>query len=184
MSNEQNKIAIFGGGCFWCTEAVFEELRGVISIMPGYAGGQKENPTYEEVSSGRTGHAEVIKIEYNPKEIGYSDLLTVFFATHDPTTLNQQGNDVGTQYRSMILYTDDEQKTQAQDFIKKVNESTQEGKLIVTEIKSLDHFYDAEDYHREYYRNNKSQPYCQIVINPKLKKLEEKFASLLKSHAK
>ena len=184
MSNNQNKIAIFGGGCFWCTDAVFEELRGVISIMPGYAGGTTKNPTYEEVSSGRTGHAEVIKIEYDPKEIGYGDLLTVFFATHDPTTLNQQGNDVGTQYRSMILYTDDEQKTQAQDFIKKVNESTQEGKLIVTEIKSLDHFYDAEDYHREYYRNNKSQPYCQIVINPKLKKLEEKFASLLKSHAK
>lgn len=184
MPNNQKKIAIFGGGCFWCTEAVFEELRGVISIMPGYAGGQKENPTYEEVSSGRTGHAEVIKIEYDPEQIGYQDLLTVFFATHDPTTLNQQGNDFGTQYRSVILYTDDEQKTQAKEFIKKLNESTPEGKPIVTEIKLLEHFYDAEDYHREYYRNNKFQPYCQIVINPKLKKLEEKFASLLASHGK
>ena len=184
MFDSQKKIAIFGGGCFWCTEAVFEELRGVISIIPGYAGGTTENPTYEEVSSGRTGHAEVIKIEYDAGQISYQDLLTVFFATHDPTTPNQQGNDRGTQYRSMILYTDDGQKTQAQDFIKKLNESTSEGKPIVTEIKPFGRFYDAENYHHEYYRNNKFQPYCQIVINPKLKKLEEKFAGLLISHAK
>ncbi len=184
MLNVQKKIAVFGGGCFWCAEAVFEELRGVISIMPGYAGGVGENPTYEEVSSGRTGHAEVIKIEYDPDQIGYQDLLTVFFATHDPTTPNQQGNDIGTQYRSMILYTDDEQKTQAGEFIKQLNESTPEGKPIVTEIKFLDRFYDAENYHREYYRKNTSKPYCQIVINPKLKKLEETFASLLVTHGK
>ncbi len=184
MQKNQNKIAVFGGGCFWCTEAVFGELRGVISIMPGYAGGTKENPTYEEVSGGRTGHAEVIRIEYDPKEISYQDLLTVFFATHDPTTLNQQGNDVGTQYRSVILFTDDAQKIQASEFIKRLNESTPEGKLIVTEIKPLDYFYEAEDYHREYYRKNKSQAYCQIIINPKLKKLEEKFADLLASHGK
>ena len=159
-------------------------MRGVISLMPGYAGGTKENPTYEEVSSGGTGHAEVIRIEYDPKEIGYQDLLTVFFATHDPTTLNRQGNDVGAQYRSLILFTDDEQKTQANEFIKKLNESTPEGKPIITEMKPLDHFYDAEDYHREYYQKNKTQAYCQIIINPKLKKLEEKFADLLVSHGK
>lgn len=179
-----SETVIFGGGCFWCTEAIFQELRGVISVMPGYAGGQAENPTYDKVSMGNTGHAEVIKIEYNPGQIKYKDLLTVFFATHDPSTLNRQGNDIGSQYRSIILYTTEEQKHQAEEFIKKLNESSLEGKPIVTEIKPLDKFYEAEDYHREYYRKNTTQPYCQIVINPKLEKLQKEFADLLKSHQK
>ncbi|MBI2640712.1 MAG: peptide-methionine (S)-S-oxide reductase MsrA [Candidatus Sungbacteria bacterium] len=178
------EIAVFGGGCFWCTEAVFGELRGVISVMPGYAGGTKTNPTYEEVCSGKTGHAEVIKIEYDPGRIKFTDLLTVFFATHDPSTPNRQGNDVGTQYRSIILYTNTEQKKQAEEFIKKLNESSPEGKPIVTEIKPLEKFYEAEEYHREYYKKNSAQPYCQIVINPKLEKLQKEFADLLKSHAR
>lgn len=180
----KSEIAIFGGGCFWCTEAVFGELKGVISVVPGYAGGHKENPTYEEVCGGKTGHAEVIKIEYNPEEIQYNDLLTVFFATHDPTTPDRQGNDVGPQYRSIILYTTEKQKYEAEDFIQKLNESSSEGKPIVTEIKPLDKFYEAEEYHREYYRKNTAQPYCQIVINPKLEKLQKEFAELLKTHAK
>lgn len=178
------EIAVFGGGCFWCTEAVFGELRGVISVMPGYAGGTKTNPTYEEVCSGKTGHAEVIKIEYDPGRIKFTDLLTVFFATHDPSTPNRQGNDVGTQYRSIILYTNTEQKKQAEEFIKKLNESSPEGKPIVTEIKPLEKFYEAEEYHREYYKKNSAQPYCQIVINPNLEKLQKEFADLLKSHAR
>lgn len=178
------EIAVFGGGCFWCTEAIFRELRGVISVMPGYAGGQKANPTYEEVCSDKTGHAEVIRIEYDPEEIKFTDLLTVFFATHNPTTLNRQGNDVGTQYRSVILYTSEEQKKQVGDFIRKLNESTPEGKDIVTEIKPLDKFYEAEEHHREYYKKNPTQAYCQIVINPKLEKLQKEFAELLKIKSK
>lgn len=178
------EVAVLGGGCFWCTEAVFRELHGVLSVMPGYAGGQKEDPTYQEVCSGKTSHAEVIKIKYNPEEIRYTDLLTVFFATHDPTTVNRQGNDVGTQYRSIILYTTEEQKNEAEEFIKKLNESTLEGKQVVTEIKPFEKFYEAEEYHLEYYRKNITQPYCQIVINPKLEKLQKEFSKLLKSHAK
>lgn len=181
---EKREIAVFGGGCFWCTEAVFENLRGVVSVMPGYAGGNTKNPTYEEVCSGKTGHAEVIKVEYNPDEIGYHELLTVFFATHDPTTLNRQGNDLGTQYRSTVLYTIDEQKREAEVFIKNLNNSTGEGKPVVTEVKPLENFYQAENYHREYYSNNQSQTYCQMVINPKLEKLQKEFASLLKLHQK
>lgn len=196
MSDTNLNHAVFGGGCFWCTEAVFEELRGVVSVMPGYAGGPsprngfghasgtKANPTYEDVCTGTTGYAEVINIEYNAHEISYHDLLTVFFATHDPTAMNRQGNDVGTQYRSVIFYADDAEKREAEDFIKSVNASTLEGKPIVTAIEPLANFYEAEEYHRQYYRNNPSQAYCQIVINPKLKKLEEKFAELLKSHSK
>ena len=182
--NPKSEIAIFGGGCFWCTEAVFTELRGVISVMPGYAGGVISNPTYKQVCSGNTGHAEVIKIEFDPSQISYTNLLTVFFATHDPTTPNQQGGDVGTQYRSIILYTNENQKSDAEKFIKKVNESASEGKPIVTEIKPLEKFYEAEDYHKDFYQKNPSQPYCQIVINPKLQKLEKQFSALLKSHGK
>lgn len=178
MENK-NQIAVFGGGCFWCVEAVFGELKGVVSVLPGYAGGTTKNPTYEEVSTGKTGHAEAVKIEYNPDEISYDDLLTVFFATHDPTTLNRQGPDVGTQYRSIILYTTEDQKKAAEKFIKTLNES---GPKVVTEIKPLKDFYEAEDYHKRYYEKNKSAPYCQIVINPKLDKLKEKFHELLKSN--
>lgn len=175
----ENKIetAVFGGGCFWCTEAVFEELKGVTSVMSGYAGGQTKNPTYESVCSGETGHAEVIKVEFNHQEISYNDLLTVFFATHDPTTLNRQGNDVGTQYRSIILYSDENQKSEAEKFIEELKK---DGINVVTEVKSLEEFYPAEQYHRDFYKNNPDQPYCQLVINPKLDKLRERFSQLLK----
>jgi len=178
---ERREIAVFGGGCFWCTEAVFEELRGVTSVMPGYAGGAIRNPTYKEVSAGKTGHAEVIKIEYNPEKISYRDLLTVFFATHDPTTLNRQGPDLGPQYRSIILYTTENQKKEAEMFIAKLNESEPKA---VTELKPLEAFYGAEEYHRKYYANNKSAPYCQVVINPKIEKLKAQFHELLKSSEK
>ena len=179
------EVTIFGGGCFWCTEAVFEKLRGMILVVPGYAGGTKENPTYEEVSSGETGHAEVIKIEFDPNQISYKDLLTVFFATHDPTTHNRQGTDVGTQYRSIILYTNKQQKQEAEAYIKNLNESLlKEGKSVVTEVNQFTQFYEAEDYHKKYYQKNSSQSYCQVVIAPKILKLEKKFAELLKTHSK
>ena len=181
MTQENLQIAVFGGGCFWCTEAIFEELRGVISVMPGYAGGPStgsgQAPTYEQVCSGITGHAEVTKVEFDSSQISYNDLLTVFFATHDPTTLNRQGNDVGTQYRSIIFYTNDGQKRDAEDFIKKLNQS---GPKIVTEVKHLENFYPAEEYHHQYYLKNTDKPYCQIVINPKLEKLIKDFSKLLK----
>lgn len=173
----EKQIAIFGGGCFWCTEAVFQELKGVLSVMPGYSGGRKSNPTYEEICAGDTGHAEVIKIEYDPEKISYKDLLTVFFATHDPTQLNRQGNDVGTQYRSAIFYSTPEQKSEAEAFIKELDGDSAK---IVTEIKPLGEFYPAEDYHREYYLKNKSAPYCQLIISPKLEKLHKRYSELLK----
>ena len=178
----KTEIAVFGGGCFWCTEAIFNMMRGVVSVSPGYAGGLKENPTYEDVSSEMTGHAEVIRVEYNPAQVAYRDLLTVFFGSHDPTMVNRQGNDVGTQYRSVIFYTTDEQKHEAEAFIKDVNEATTEGRPIVTEIAPLKDFYKAEEYHKEYYKNNPNASYCQIVISPKLEKLQKQFAKLLKSH--
>lgn len=174
--------AAFGGGCFWCTEAVFGELRGVVSIMPGYAGGAVKNPTYEQVCSGTTGHAEVILVEYDPTQISFNDLLTVFFATHDPTTLNRQGNDVGTQYRSVILYTNEAQRKEAEAFIAELNVGSEE-RPVVTEVKALDTFYPAEAHHREYYRNNAAAPYCQLVISPKLEKLKEKFEALLRTES-
>ena len=177
MENK-NQIAVFGGGCFWCTEAVFGELKGVISVMPGYAGGETKNPTYEAVSSGTTGHAEVIRIEYDSEKIAYSDLLTVFFATHNPTTLNQQGSDVGTQYRSAVFYTTEDQKKETEEFTEKLNES---GPKVVTEIKPLDIFYEAEEYHQKYYLRNTEAAYCQVVINPKMEKLKERFNELLKN---
>lgn len=180
--NMKTETAIFGGGCFWCTEALFLELRGVLSVMPGYAGGEKENPTYEDVSSGKTGHAEVIKIEFDPEKITYRDILTVFFATHDPTTPNRQGADVGTQYRSIILYTTDSQRAEAEEYTNALSQALPAGKQIVTEIKPLEKFYEAEIYHRDYYQKNKSAPYCQVVIAPKIEKLEKEFNELLKTH--
>ena len=178
------EIAVFGGGCFWCTEAIYESLKGVISILPGYAGGEKAYPTYDEVCMGKTGHAEAIQVEFDPSQISYNDLLTVFFATHDPTTRNRQGNDVGTQYRSIILTTTEDQKREADAFIQELDFADSSGKPIVTEVKTLDLFYEAEDYHKKYYERNASQPYCQVVIDPKLKKVKEKFAGLMKkTHA-
>lgn len=173
--------AVFGGGCFWCTEAVFNLLKGVSSVESGYAGGTVENPTYEQVSSGTTGHAEVIKIEYDPALVSYQKLLTVFFASHDPTTLNRQGPDVGTQYRSVLFYTSAEQKAEADVFIKGLNDSNEEGAPIVTEVVPLVHFWKAESYHQDFYANNARNRYCQLVINPKLEKVQKEFAELLKA---
>ena len=184
MNDPKSAVAVFGGGCFWCTEAVFDELRGVKSVVSGYAGGSTQNPTYEQVCGGRTGHAEVIKVDYDPGEITFKDLLTVFFATHDPTTLNRQGNDVGTQYRSAIFYANEEQKREAEAFIKELNDSKSFGKPVVTTLEPLGEFYEAEDYHQKYYANNPYQPYCQYMIPPKLQKLHKQFAALLKSHGK
>ena len=176
----QSRIAVFGAGCFWCTEAVFERLRGVVSVMPGYSGGMVPNPTYQQVCTGRTGHAEVARIEYDPAQISYDDLLTVFFATHDPTSLNRQGADVGTEYRSAIFYTDDDQRRRAQALIAELNKELPAEQPIVTEVVPLTAFYPAEDYHREYFRNNPMAPYCQFVIYPKIAKLQRKFSDLLK----
>ncbi len=173
-------IAVFAGGCFWCTEAVFLKLRGVSSVLPGYTGGHVPNPTYEQVSSGTTGHAEAIKFEFNPEEISYRDLLEVFFATHDPTTLNQQGNDVGPQYRSVIFYGDEEQKHLAEEIVTELQEAKAFPNPIVTTIEPLGEFYEAEDYHKNYFERNQGQPYCQVIIAPKLKKFKEKFASLIR----
>ncbi len=189
------ETAVFGGGCFWCTEAVFSMLKGVMSVVPGYAGGPSTDstsssqassgqaPTYAQVCSGETGHAEVIKIEYDPNVISYQDLLTVFFATHDPTTLNRQGNDVGTQYRSIILYTSEEQKSAAEHQIAEFNLTHKQYANVVTEVKPLAEFYEAEEEHKEYYARNKTAGYCQVVINPKLEKVQQKFAELLKANA-
>ncbi|KND47667.1 MAG: peptide-methionine (S)-S-oxide reductase [Parcubacteria bacterium C7867-006] len=175
----KKEIAVFGGGCFWCTEAVFKMLKGVSSVLPGYSGGTVPNPTYEQVCSGTTGHAECTQVEFDPSQITYRDLLTVFFGSHDPTTVNRQGNDVGTQYRSVIFYTTPEQKQTAEDFIKEINESSKDGKPVVTEVAPLDVFYVAENYHKDYYERNKDAPYCELVINPKLEKVVKNFGNLL-----
>jgi peptide-methionine (S)-S-oxide reductase len=175
------KKATFGSGCFWCTEAVFERLNGVHSVVSGYAGGSVENPTYEEVCNGTTGHAEVTQITYDPAEITYTELLEVFWKTHDPTTLNRQGNDVGTQYRSVIFYHDDEQKQLAEKYKEELDKSGAWDKPIVTEISSLTNFYPAEDYHQDYYNNNPNQGYCTFVIAPKVEKFEKVFKHKLKS---
>lgn len=173
----------FGGGCFWCTEAVFKILRGVKSIEPGYTGGEKPNPTYKEVCSGMSGHAEVIRMEYDPEEIQFIDLLTVFFASHDPTMLNRQGNDVGTQYRSAVFYTTEEQKKEIHKMIKAIDSSAKKGGKVVTEVTPLNEFYPAEDYHKNYFNKNQGQSYCRLIINPKLEHVQEQFSKLLnKNH--
>jgi peptide-methionine (S)-S-oxide reductase len=174
------EVAVFGGGCFWCTEAVFKMLKGVTAVDSGYAGGTKPNPTYENVSSGQTGHAEVIRIEFDPSVIDYRKLLTVFFATHDPTTPNRQGADIGSQYRSIVLYETEAQKRSAEQYIAELNASSNTGAPIVTEVKPLSKFYPAEEYHRDYYAKNKGQAYCEVVINPKLKKAQKEFADLMR----
>lgn len=177
----EKETAVFGGGCFWCTEAVFEMLKGVESVLPGYAGGTSSHPTYEDVSGGATGHAEVIRIEFNPEVITYEDLLTVFFATHDPTTPNRQGNDVGTQYRSAIFYTTPEQKKKAKEYIARFG--GENGNPVITEVNPLVTFYEAEDYHKNYFERNPEKGYCQLVIYPKVEKVQEKFKELLKMHS-
>jgi len=169
--------ATLGGGCFWCLEAVFERLKGVAKVDSGYAGGTVANPTYEEVCTGSTGHAEVVQIHYDPEIIAYDDLLDVFFAIHDPTTLNRQGADVGTQYRSVIFFHDDEQKAAAEKAIAQRAAQKAFRDPIVTQVQPLGAFYMAEPYHQEYYERNRGASYCRIVIDPKLKKLEKDFAA-------
>ncbi len=179
MNEMKKEVAVFGGGCFWCTEAVFKMMRGVTSVLPGYAGGTTVNPTYEQVSEGTTGHAEVVQIIYDPALVSYKSLLTVFFGSHDPTTKNQQGNDIGTQYRSVVFYTTPEQKNEAEDFIKHINDSNNDGAPVVTEVVPLEIFHEAEDYHKDYYAQHANAGYCQVIINPKLEKVQKEFADLL-----
>ena len=177
--SERREEATFGGGCFWCTEAVFERLAGVESVESGYAGGSIANPTYEAVCSGETGHAEVIRITYDPGVISYRDLLEVFFATHDPTTLNRQGNDRGTQYRSVVFAHDAAQEAAAQEMIQGLNASGEFSGPIVTEVSGLGDYFPAEEYHQDFYRLNPTQPYCNAVIPAKLEKLKKKFGHKL-----
>jgi peptide-methionine (S)-S-oxide reductase len=181
MTIENGKeIAIFAGGCFWCTEAVFLELNGVESIKPGYIGGKTENPSYEDVCSGTTGHAEAIKIVFDPSKISYGELLEVFFATHDPTTINRQGADMGTQYRSEVFCTNTKQKETALAYIKQLNEENTYGKKVVTKVSDATTFYVAEDYHQNYYNQNKDKSYCSYVITPKIDKVRKEFKDKLK----
>lgn len=175
------EIAVFGGGCFWCTEAVFQELKGVMAVTSGYAGGASHSPTYEQVASGKTGHAEVVKVEFDPSIITYTDLLGVFFGTHNPTTKDRQGADVGTEYRSLILTTTPEQAAQAKQMIGELNASGELGAPIITEVKPLDAFYEAEEHHKDYYKNNPQAAYCQVVIDPKIAKFRAKYAHLLRT---
>ena len=176
------ETATFGTGCFWCTEAIFKELEGVISVMPGYSGGQTLNPTYKEVCSGGTGHAECTQIVYDPSKISYDELLEVFFKVHDPTSLNRQGNDVGTQYRSVIFYHNDEQKRLAEKYKTELDRSGAYDKPLVTQIAALEKFYPAENYHQDYYEYHKDKnPYCAVVIRPKLEKFRKVFGEKLKA---
>lgn len=180
---DKTDTATFATGCFWCTEAVFEELNGVLSVTSGYTGGTVSNPTYKEVCTGETGHAECVQIVYEPNKITFDELLEVFFEVHDPTSLNRQGADIGTQYRSAIFYHSDEQKQKAEFYKKELDKSGAYNKPIVTEIAAISKFYPAEDYHQEYYENNKnSNPYCSVVIRPKLDKFQKVFAKKLKTN--
>src|SRR5215471_12155598 len=179
MANEE--IAVLGGGCFWCLEAVFDRLAGVKSVESGYMGGNIDNPSYRQVCSGTTGHVEVVRVTFDSKELSYRDLLEVFFTIHDPTTLNRQGNDVGTQYRSVIFYTSDDQRRTAEQVISELNASRAWPNPVVTTVEPAKKFFVAEDYHQEYYANNSSQPYCQFVVAPKVEKFQKKFAHRMKA---
>jgi peptide-methionine (S)-S-oxide reductase len=180
-TNREN--ATLAGGCFWCLEAVFEQLQGVEKVVSGYAGGNVPDPTYKQVCTGKTGHAEVVRITFDPEVISYRELLDFFFAFHDPTTLNRQGHDTGTQYRSAIFYESPEQKTTAEQVIAELGNERAYPDPIVTEVKPLDVFYAAEDYHQGYYRENPNQPYCNATITPKMAKLRAKYGSRLKTAA-
>lgn len=180
MQQNVNDTATFGSGCFWCTEAIFSRLNGVVSVVSGYSGGTTENPTYEEVCSGNTGHAEVCQITFDSTIISFDELLEVFWKTHDPTTLNRQGADVGTQYRSVIFYHTEEQKKSAEHYKDELNRDNIWGKPVVTEINPFTKFYPAEKYHQDYYENNPRQGYCSFVIAPKVEKFEKIFKNKLK----
>ena len=174
--NSTLNFAYFAGGCFWCTEAIYLKIRGVVSVLPGYAGGHLANPTYEQVCSGDSGHTELIKIEYDSKEIDYLSLVDIFFNTHDPTTLNRQGNDSGTQYRSAIFCINEDEKRTVTNFVKSLHNSDK----IVTEVNLLEVFYPAEDYHKNYYNMNKRAPYCSAIIAPKISKFMSSYKEVLK----
>jgi peptide-methionine (S)-S-oxide reductase len=181
MCMAELEMAVLGGGCFWCLEAVFDRLKGVTSVESGYMGGHVDNPTYRQVCGGDTGHVEVVRVTFNPQEISYPELLDVFFTIHDPTTLNRQGNDVGTQYRSVIFYGSEQQRQQAEQAVAGLNASHALPGRAVTTIEPAGKFFVAEDYHQEYYVNNSQQPYCQFVVSPKLKKFQQKFAERIRS---
>ncbi len=180
MENKNLETATLAAGCFWCVEPIYDDLKGVESVESGYSGGHKENPTYREVCSETTGHAEVIRINFDSREVSYKEILQVFFAVHDPTTLNRQGNDIGSSYRSAIFYHSDEQKRVAEEVIKEVTAEGVFDNPIVTEVKPFDKFYIAEDYHHEYFTNNPNQPYCAAVVAPKVAKFRKKFVDRLK----
>lgn len=180
METNNLETATLGAGCFWCVEAVFDDLKGVASVESGYSGGHTENPTYKEVCSETTGHAEVVNVTFDPNEISFKEILQVFFSVHDPTTLNRQGNDIGTSYRSAIFYHSDEQKRIVEEVIKEVTAEGVYDNPIVTEVKPFDKFYIAEDYHQEYFANNPTQPYCAAVVAPKVAKFRQKYVSRLK----
>ncbi len=179
MAKEQT--AVFGGGCFWCIEAIFQRLNGVKHVESGYMGGQIETPTYRQVCSGDTGHVEVVRVTFDPEQVSYRELLDVFFTVHDPTTLNQQGNDVGEQYRSVIFYADEEQQRISEDVIAEMTAAKAFSDAIVTTVEPASTFYKAEDYHQNYYNENSRQPYCMFVISPKLAKFEKKFAEKMRA---
>jgi peptide-methionine (S)-S-oxide reductase len=178
--NTNLQTATLAGGCFWCLEAVYDEIKGVQGVESGYAGGHMDNPTYRAVCNGDTGHAEVVQVHFDPNVVSYRDLLNVFFAIHDPTTLNRQGADTGTQYRSAIFYHDDEQKKIAEELIKDLNAQKIWDRPLVTEVTKLDKFYMAEDYHQEYFARNPYQPYCMAVVSPKVSKFRKHFIEILK----
>ena len=183
MENNNLETATLGAGCFWCVEAVFDDLKGVEDVISGYSGGHTENPTYREVCSETTGHAEVAQIKFDPEVISFKEILQVFFAVHDPTTLNRQGNDIGSSYRSAIFYHDENQKRIAEEVIREVTAEGVYDDPIVTEVTAFDKFYPAEDYHQEYFANNPTQPYCAAVVAPKVAKFRQKYVSRLKSTA-
>jgi peptide-methionine (S)-S-oxide reductase len=179
MSNLQQ--AIFGGGCFWCIEAIFQRVQGVESVASGYMGGTNPNPTYKQVCGGDTGHVEVVKITFNPEQVSYRELLDIFFTVHDPTTLNRQGNDAGTQYRSVIFYTSDEQRRASEEFISQLESSKAFGAPVITAVEPAAEFYQAEDYHQNYFNDNRYQPYCMFVVGPKVQKFQQKFGEKLQA---
>ena len=178
-----DRLAVFAGGCFWCTEPVFSQLKGVHNVVSGYIGGRTTNPTYKQICNGDTGHAEAIQIEFDPAQISFEELLEIFFASHDPTTPNRQGNDVGTQYRSAVFCQDEQQKRTTEQVIRRLNEGRVFPSAIVTEINDAGTFYPAEDYHQRYYENNPNQPYCMIVAAPKVAKIRAKYADRIKESA-
>ena len=180
MNTANHETATLGGGCFWCLEAVYEELEGVSSIESGYSGGARPNPSYEQVCSGATGHAEVVQVRFDPAVTTYREILQIFFSIHDPTTLNRQGNDVGSQYRSVIFHHSDEQKETARNVIQEIEQAEVFPSPVVTEVVPLDHFYPAEQHHQDYYRRNQNQPYCQYVIDPKVAKFRKQHFDKLK----